>query len=149
MIELQNGIHLHLHLPDRGIGSCGEQAPHEHVHLYVHAAAGGEWVPTPAPPTPRSWPLLKGAAAATIVLVCAVFGARLAGHRADVAPTPTAAQASAASGDGAPRAAAAPQTQLPPAIAQQLASPPQLSPPAAESGGAPAPSGPTLFGLRN
>jgi len=149
MIELQNGIHLHLHLPDRGIGSCGEQAPYEHVHLYVHAATGREWVPTSALPTPRSWPLLKGATAATVVLVCAVFGARLAGQRPDVAPTPTAVQAAAASGAGALRAAAAPQTQLPPAIAQQLASPPQVSPPAAERGGAPAPSGPTLFGLRN
>jgi len=149
MIELPDGIHLHLHLPDRGIGGCGEHAPHEHVHLHVHATSGGDWAPTPALPAPRSRPFLKGAAAVAVVLVCAVFGTRLAGHRADVTPTATAAQASAASGDGARRVATAPQSQLPPAVAQQLASPPQLSPPAADSGASPAPSGPTLFGLRN
>ena len=133
---LSNRVQIHLHLPQPG-DHGGLMPIHQHIHLHLHAAGAPSVAAAPIVEASRRRPLLSAALIAGLFFIPAAGGLFLARHASIAQAT---AKPAIAAETPSP-------TALPPAVAQQLAQPPSLTPPPGMSSGGGPLSGPAAFGL--
>lgn len=133
---LSDRVQIHLHLPQSGTDGCLVPV-HQHIHLHLHATGTLPVEPAPILDASRRRPLLSAAMIAGLFFIPVAGGLLLARHAGITQAT---AKPAVAAETPSP-------TALPPAVAQQLARPPSLTPPPGMSPGGGAPSGPAAFGL--
>jgi hypothetical protein len=139
-VALTDQIHIHVHLPEQD-QVAGVSSRDEHVHLYLHMGGRDAFGAATSVEAPSGRPWLKIVVVAALVAVPAMMIGAMSSHHGAVSGAP-ASIVSLRTGDASPTEPAQP---LPPALAQELAQPPNIAPPAGQpvSG----PEGPAAFGL--